>query len=192
MDRGFGVKKGWREGKLERRRRTPVQPESANNMCCYCAVFVLWLCCYVAVLWCVLCCYVVVLLCGCIVVLLLLCLGLSVMWLCPVTKDRGRGQQQHDRPQTSHQPHLYQTTAPLHPHPPLTQPDPNPVTSHPHPLYHPLLPHIEPPPYHPYPNNSAVVPACAPSPLPPPPSSPPPLYTTLPRRTLTSTGQANL
>ena len=27
--RGFGVKKGWREGKLERRRRTPVQPESA-------------------------------------------------------------------------------------------------------------------------------------------------------------------
>ena len=29
MGRGFGVKKGWREGKLERRRRTPVQPESA-------------------------------------------------------------------------------------------------------------------------------------------------------------------
>ncbi len=28
-DRGLGVKKGWREGKLERRRRTPVQPESA-------------------------------------------------------------------------------------------------------------------------------------------------------------------
>ena len=27
--RGLGVKKGWREGKLERRRRTPVQPESA-------------------------------------------------------------------------------------------------------------------------------------------------------------------
>ncbi len=28
--RGFGVKKkGWREEKLERRRRTPVQPESA-------------------------------------------------------------------------------------------------------------------------------------------------------------------
>ncbi len=27
--RGFGVKKGWEEGKLERRRRTPVQPESA-------------------------------------------------------------------------------------------------------------------------------------------------------------------
>ncbi len=30
MGRGFlGVKKGWREGKLERRRRTPVHPESA-------------------------------------------------------------------------------------------------------------------------------------------------------------------
>ena len=29
MGRGFGVKKGWREGKLERRRSTPVQPESA-------------------------------------------------------------------------------------------------------------------------------------------------------------------
>ncbi len=29
MGRGFGVKKGWREGKLERRRKTPVQPESA-------------------------------------------------------------------------------------------------------------------------------------------------------------------
>jgi hypothetical protein len=29
MGRGLGVKKGWREGKLERRRRTPVQPESA-------------------------------------------------------------------------------------------------------------------------------------------------------------------
>jgi hypothetical protein len=29
MGRGFGVKKGWREGKLERRRRTPVQQESA-------------------------------------------------------------------------------------------------------------------------------------------------------------------
>ncbi len=29
--RGFGVKKGWREGKLERRRRTPVQPESAMS-----------------------------------------------------------------------------------------------------------------------------------------------------------------
>ena len=27
--RGLGVKKGCREGKLERRRRTPVQPESA-------------------------------------------------------------------------------------------------------------------------------------------------------------------
>ena len=27
--RDLGVKKGWREGKLERRRRTPVQPESA-------------------------------------------------------------------------------------------------------------------------------------------------------------------
>ena len=27
--RGLGVKKGWREGKLERRRRTPVQPEFA-------------------------------------------------------------------------------------------------------------------------------------------------------------------
>ena len=25
----MGVKKGWREGKLDRRRRTPVQPESA-------------------------------------------------------------------------------------------------------------------------------------------------------------------
>ncbi len=25
----MGVKKGWREGMLERRRRTPVQPESA-------------------------------------------------------------------------------------------------------------------------------------------------------------------
>jgi hypothetical protein len=29
MGRGFGVKKGWREGKFERQRRTPVQPESA-------------------------------------------------------------------------------------------------------------------------------------------------------------------
>jgi hypothetical protein len=29
MGRVLGVKKGWREGKLERRRRTPVQPESA-------------------------------------------------------------------------------------------------------------------------------------------------------------------
>jgi hypothetical protein len=28
-NRGFGGKKGWREMKLERRRRTPVQPESA-------------------------------------------------------------------------------------------------------------------------------------------------------------------
>ena len=28
-DRGLGVKEGCREGKLERRRRTPVQPESA-------------------------------------------------------------------------------------------------------------------------------------------------------------------
>ncbi len=25
----MGVKKGWRDGKLDRRRRTPVQPESA-------------------------------------------------------------------------------------------------------------------------------------------------------------------
>ncbi len=29
MGRGLGVKKGWRDGKLDRRRRTPVQPESA-------------------------------------------------------------------------------------------------------------------------------------------------------------------
>ncbi len=29
MGRGLGVKKSWRDGKLERRRRTPVQPESA-------------------------------------------------------------------------------------------------------------------------------------------------------------------
>jgi hypothetical protein len=28
MGRGLGMKKGWRDGKLERRRRTPVQPES--------------------------------------------------------------------------------------------------------------------------------------------------------------------
>ncbi len=28
-DRGLGVKKGWREEKFERRKRTPVQPESA-------------------------------------------------------------------------------------------------------------------------------------------------------------------
>ncbi len=29
MGRGLGVKKGWRDGKLDRRRRIPVQPESA-------------------------------------------------------------------------------------------------------------------------------------------------------------------
>ena len=31
MGRGLGVKKVCREGKLERRRRTPVQPESAMS-----------------------------------------------------------------------------------------------------------------------------------------------------------------
>jgi hypothetical protein len=81
-------------------------------------------------------------------------------------------------PPTSHQPHLYQTTA-LHPHPPLTQPDTIPVISHHHLLYHPPLPHIQPPSYHPYP-NSAVVPACALSPPQPPPSSPPPVYLPVP------------
>ena len=95
-------------------------------------------------------------------------------------------------PLTSHQPHLYQTPAYLHLHLPVPHPDPDPVISHPHRLYHPLSPHLQPPLYHPYP-NPAVALACVLSPLPPPPSSlVPPLDTTLPRRTLTSTGQGNL
>ena len=94
-------------------------------------------------------------------------------------------------PPTPHQPHLYHTTAYPHPHLPFPHPDPDPVTSHPHLLYHPPSPHLQPPLYHPYP-YPAVALACALSPLPPQPSSLPPLYTTLPRRTLTSTGQGNL
>ena len=66
-----------------------------------------------------------------------------------------------------------------------------PLTPHqPHPLYQPPSPHLSHPLYHFHP-NPAVAPACALSLLPPPPSSPA-LYTTLPRRTLTSTGQGNL
>jgi hypothetical protein len=81
--------------------------------------------------------------------------------------------------------------SPSSPSPTTSSPRPRPRHISPPPLVPPPpSPHLQPPLYHPYP-NSAVAPACALSPLPPPPSSHA-LYTTLPRRTLTSTGQGNL
>ncbi len=93
-------------------------------------------------------------------------------------------------PPTPRHPHLYQPQAPLHPHPPPTQPDPRPVALRPYLLYHPYLPHTYPPSYHSYPNSTLTL-ACTPLPPPPPHSLPLLLYTTLPRRILTSTGQGN-
>ena len=110
--------------------------------------------------------------------------------LIPPPSRKWRSRSKPWLPPTPHHPHLYQPQAPPPHHPPPTQPDPRPVTLHPHLLYRPHLPHTYPPSYHPYP-NSAVALACAPLPPTPLHSLPPLLYTTLPRRILTSTGQGN-
>ena len=79
--------------------------------------------------------------------------------LIPPLSRRWRSGSKPWLPPTHHQPHLYQTTAYLHLHLPLPHPDPDPVTSHPHLLYHPPSPHLQPPWYHHYPNPAAA-PAC--------------------------------